>query len=216
MSVDYVKKDGWFYRNAYPFNYKPKHVHVCVMWWRLPVFGLLRLLLSFFFWTVGVIFLCVLSWMTAGLYHILIGHKFSHEDYGSTDFIVGDRFLSRLIYIEYNHEPMKSLPTIAGKRILPWHIVAVAGIPLALWYFAPVAVSATASATHSILGGLTWAVAEFMGYSLWIPLAILAGLVLLSLVVYGVREFRKSEMYALWKMRAKARVDKWCPILPVR
>jgi hypothetical protein len=108
------------------------------------------------------------------------------------------------------------LPIIAGKRILPiYPIAAIAGLWV-LWNIAPVAGEMAVWAAQGMWGAITWVASEFMELRLWIPFALLAILAITGIVSYGIHAFSRSEMYALWKMGVRAKVDKICPIVPVK
>ncbi len=214
---DHIDKNGWVYRNAYPFEYKPSQVHICVMrWWRLPVFGFLRILASVVHWFFELVF-GLSEWPTMGLSIVLMGKKFIYlpsSEYNS--WIIGGRFLDRIFFFNYKAVPTQNQLTIAGVRILPWHVLAAIGIPFALWYLAPYAGRVAVSSVHGVWNAATWLEDQFMNLLLWIPASLAIATAMLVLIIAVVRQFKKSEAYALWKMRAKAKVDKICPILPVR
>ncbi len=215
--IDHIDKDGLVYRTAYPFSYKPAQVHICWIWWRFVFMGLGWLLLSLFIWIVFGAVLVVLGWLVVGPAALLRGEKFVHiKDFNPVDFVAGGVVLGRLLVPCYTTRPIKGLPLIAGIRLLPWHVVAAIAVPWALWYLLPMAGSAIATGAQSVWGSITWAAAYFMELSLWIPIAIAVGLTILAAVIHGIVAFRKSEMYALLLMSFKARMDKICPIIPVK
>ena len=214
--IDHVNKDGLTYRMAYPFSYKPTEVRGCSLPYRVVVFGFLWVLQSLIIWAAFTSILGLIGG-SAALLVLLSGHTLIYDG-GSGIFkntILG-KFLDRLIIFNYKTTPMKKVPTVGNRRILPWHIVAVIGIPWALWYIVPSMVTVAGSAAHGIWGGITWLAAEFMSLSLWIPFTLFGGLLILGLIIFGIRQFRKSETWALIKLSIKARADKICPILPVK
>ena len=214
MFVDHIKKDGWFYRNAYPFSYKPTQVSICKAVWRLPVFGLARLIVTFLAWCLFGLVFGLLAWMTYGVWTIAMGNKFVYNN-PSLSYptgipgVIGENLLVRLCIFAYKIVPNKRLYVIAGERILPIYVIALAAITAIAWYLVGPVVSGVWSAT-------AWMADQFMSLSLWIPVLLFGAFVTLGLVVYGIKEFRKSEVYALLFMSFKARMDKICPILPVK
>ena len=218
--LDYVKKDGFFYRNAYPFSYKPAQVRLCSLPYRFVVFGLFRILLSFCLWILLGLIGGAVAWIIIVPFWILTGNKFvrnpKFQNLDPTPWLIGERFLVSLCLLSYKVVPIETLPTIAGKKILPWHVVASFFILMTMWYWVPTVGTAAVYIVQGILTVTTLVAGKFMEYSLWIPITIIAGFVVLSLVGYGVHEFRKSEMYALLFISFKGWMDKFCPILPVK
>ena len=201
---------------AYPFGYKPTEIHICLLPYRAVVFGFLWVLWSLLVWSAFVSVIGLIGAAVAMLI-LLMGHTLVYQkDSGMFKKIILGRFLDRLIIFNYSGPPMKKLPMVGNRRILPWHVLAVIAVPWALWYIVPSVVTAAGSAAHGIWGGLTWLAAEFMSLELWIPFTLLGGLLILGLITSGIRQFRKSEMWGLIKLSIKARADKICPILPVK
>lgn len=216
--LDYIDHTGFVYRTAYPFSYKPRRVHICLLPYRFVVFGILRLVISFLAWLFPGAIFGVMFWVLFGLPNFLAGRRFFYDENSPFDegHIIGEKLLNRLIFLNYTSVRIKKLPVIGGKRILPWHVVVAVLIPLALWYIAPMAAGLALSAEQGISAGAVWLWGEFMSLHLWMPIALVIGLLVLAVVSNGVVAFRKSEMYALCKMSVKAKMDKICPILPVK
>jgi len=149
--------------------------------------------------------------MTAGLWDLLNGQKFTYRHDVSFDSLIGGKFLMRLICLQYERTPIENLPVVAGKRILPIHIA----VPLALWYLSPTAGTMIALSALGILDGARWLVAAFMDLSLWIPIVIFVAMAAAALIRYGVQEFRKNEAGELIKEYLKAKRDNFCQDIEV-
>lgn len=213
MLINHINKDGFVYRNAYPFN-KPAQVRICLLPYRFIVFGLTRLFLSLVVWLVlGAAFVAFLG-TSLSFILFLMGYKFADYSHGQfkSSFIIGRDFLDRLIVFNYKAVPINRLPVLAGRKILPWHILAAISVPFALWYIVPAAGSAIAN----LWSWVAFLDTEFMEMNLWIPVLLFTAFVATSLVVCGIYEFRKNEAYGLLKMFIRARIDKVCPIVPVK
>lgn len=217
MLVDHINKNGFVYRNAYPFS-KPAQVRICLLPYRFLVFGPIRLLLSLVAWLFfGGIFVIILGTIIVFVV-FLLGEKFVDYRHGPLrqSFIVGGNFLDRLIVLNYRTVPINRLSILVSRGILPWHILAAISVPLALWYIMSAIVGAIAVGAHDLWSWIAFMTTEFMEMRLWIPALLFTILVVTGLVAYGIQELRKSEAYGLLKMFVQAKVDKICPIIPVK
>lgn len=210
MLIDHIKKDGFIYRSAYPFYYKPNKVSLCLLPWRALIFGCLYLLYSFIMQVVIGLLFGILGYSVVSVYLLLIGRKlvYTGGEQPTHGRFIGSGVAWRISVFNYKDVPVKCLPVVAGKRVLPIYLIlALLGIWV-LWYV-PVFGSV-------VWNGITWVEVEFMSLSLWMPFAILAFVVAVGLATHWIREFRKSEIYAILLMSFKARMDKICPIIPVK
>lgn len=213
--IDHIKKEGFLYRNAYPFS-DLTEARRCVMWLRLPVFGLLRIAASLGLWILGAVICGILPWVTVGLYRALMGKKFVYAHYVPTSWVIGDRVLSRLVYVEYDCRPMENLPVIAGVRVLPLYPVTALVVALVLWTWWPSLVTDLATIAGIVWTSTSTTASAFMEYNLWIPAAIVGTILALALIDAGIRKYYRSKTYQDFRKRLTARFDKVCPIKPVR
>ncbi|MDP1690205.1 MAG: hypothetical protein Q8L52_03325 [bacterium] len=214
MQIDH---NGLTYRAAYPFNHKPSKVTPCELIWRVPVFGLLQLLLSLVIWPVFCLLFGAIFWLVFGsLAFFFTGSKFTYLDAGPFGehkifgFVIGNEFLGRLMMPNYSIVPIESLPTIYGKQILPIYPFVVLAIALVLWPAVPIVVDATVAvplAIRSIVARI---------YELGFIVALGIGILLVGVgLVYATRKFLWSEMGKVFVAYLKARKEKICPIIEV-
>lgn len=218
----HINHRGFIYRTAYPFRYKPWRVTPCELIWRVPVMIFVLPVLSLMIWASTVLVFGAVCWITLGVLRLLVGDKFVYrfELFGDSP-VIGGKFLDRLLFPNYECIPVESFPRIAGRRIVPLHLIVVSALGWMIWNAGLLEIlSGALSLWEGLLTTVAVAVDDAVTHHLWSPVLVGTGFVLvIFLTVPTIRlmagKILKSEAVGLLRAYLKAKKEKICPIIEV-
>jgi hypothetical protein len=208
MLLESIDRDGFFYKTAYPFSYKPHNVHICIVPWRFLAFGFIRLLASLVIWTIMSFCGLILGILIAGFSFFVSGKRLTYgRALPPPDFIIGGRWLNRVTIFNYDLTPIMHWPT---RRTLPLEILIMLG---AVWLMYS-ATPAIGGKTQDLISTLQKVVMNLIHY-LTIFGVIAASLFIVVTFYWMIRKFLHTETGMVFREFVKAKINKVCPVIPV-